>query len=473
MLLEAAHWDPAVVARTARRHKLPSEAAQRCERGVDPQLPPVAAERAARLLVEHGGGTIARRVARTSARARAAGAGRACPLDLPDRVGRRGLPARRRRAPAARRSAAASSSTRGPTGTARASPPRRPGGRTSPSPPTWSRRCCGWRATTRSRPCCRPRRPGAGSPRRSVAAAPSAGRWPSRATSRCCRSRSSGPRCWRRARAARRRPAPPHGAGGQPAGRRRAAAAHHAAARPARHPRAQPSAAASADLALYEIGQVVLPHREPVAAARPGRRPTGRRTPSSRRSTRRCRPSRCTSRVVLAGDRERRGWWGPGRPAGWADAVEAGPGRRPPRPASSCGSRRPRSAPWHPGRCAELLVGDWSSATPASCTRRCVEALGPARRAPARWSWTSTPCRCATTARRRGCRRYPPVLDRRRAGRGRARARRRRSTDGAARRRRRARWRTCACSTSTPASRSARATGRWPTRCASAPRTAR
>ena len=40
--------------------------------------------------------------------------------------------------------------------------------------------------------------------------------------------------------------------------------------------------------------------------------------------------------VVLAGEIEPAGWWGAGRPAGWADAVEAGPG----------GARRRR----HPGR---------------------------------------------------------------------------------------------------------------------------
>jgi phenylalanyl-tRNA synthetase beta chain len=56
LLVEAAHFDPITVARTARRHKLPSEAAKRFERGVDPELPPVAVARAVALLVEHGGG---------------------------------------------------------------------------------------------------------------------------------------------------------------------------------------------------------------------------------------------------------------------------------------------------------------------------------------------------------------------------------------------------------------------------------
>ncbi|NKY11172.1 phenylalanine--tRNA ligase subunit beta [Cellulomonas hominis] len=56
LLIEAAHFDPVTVARTARRHKLPSEAAKRFERGVDPRLPRVAVARVVELLVEHGGG---------------------------------------------------------------------------------------------------------------------------------------------------------------------------------------------------------------------------------------------------------------------------------------------------------------------------------------------------------------------------------------------------------------------------------
>ncbi|MQA24395.1 MAG: phenylalanine--tRNA ligase subunit beta, partial [Micromonosporaceae bacterium] len=56
VLFEAAHWDPIMVARTARRHKLSSEAGKRWERGVDPRLPLVALERAAALLTEWGGG---------------------------------------------------------------------------------------------------------------------------------------------------------------------------------------------------------------------------------------------------------------------------------------------------------------------------------------------------------------------------------------------------------------------------------
>ena len=57
VLVEAAHFDPVSIARTARRHKLPSEASKRFERGVDPRSPPVAAPRVADLLVELAGGT--------------------------------------------------------------------------------------------------------------------------------------------------------------------------------------------------------------------------------------------------------------------------------------------------------------------------------------------------------------------------------------------------------------------------------
>jgi phenylalanyl-tRNA synthetase beta chain len=58
VLLEAAHWEPTGVARTARRHRLPSEAAKRFERGVDPEMTVVALARAAALLAEYGGARV-------------------------------------------------------------------------------------------------------------------------------------------------------------------------------------------------------------------------------------------------------------------------------------------------------------------------------------------------------------------------------------------------------------------------------
>lgn len=56
ILLEGAHFDPITIARSARRHKLGSEASRRFERGVDTQLAPVAVQRAIDLLREFGGG---------------------------------------------------------------------------------------------------------------------------------------------------------------------------------------------------------------------------------------------------------------------------------------------------------------------------------------------------------------------------------------------------------------------------------
>ena len=58
ILFEAAHFDSVSIARSARRHKLHSESSKRFERGVDPALPAVAAQRAVELLVEYGGGTV-------------------------------------------------------------------------------------------------------------------------------------------------------------------------------------------------------------------------------------------------------------------------------------------------------------------------------------------------------------------------------------------------------------------------------
>lgn len=60
ILLEAAIFDPISIARTARRHKLPSEASRRFERGVDPEVSAIAAHRAAKLLEEFAGGKISK-----------------------------------------------------------------------------------------------------------------------------------------------------------------------------------------------------------------------------------------------------------------------------------------------------------------------------------------------------------------------------------------------------------------------------
>ncbi|WP_017793725.1 phenylalanine--tRNA ligase subunit beta [Leucobacter salsicius] len=57
ILIEAATFDPVSIARTSRRHKLPSEASKRFERGVDPLVAAAAAQRMVDLLVSLAGGT--------------------------------------------------------------------------------------------------------------------------------------------------------------------------------------------------------------------------------------------------------------------------------------------------------------------------------------------------------------------------------------------------------------------------------
>src|SRR6202034_512474 len=58
VLLEAAVWDPAGISRTQRRLHLPSEAARRYERAVDPAISVAALDRCATLLADIAGGAV-------------------------------------------------------------------------------------------------------------------------------------------------------------------------------------------------------------------------------------------------------------------------------------------------------------------------------------------------------------------------------------------------------------------------------
>ncbi len=58
IVIEAAHFDPVTVFRAGKRHKLASEAAKRFERGVDPTICAAAADRVAELLTTYGGGRV-------------------------------------------------------------------------------------------------------------------------------------------------------------------------------------------------------------------------------------------------------------------------------------------------------------------------------------------------------------------------------------------------------------------------------
>ncbi|WP_327685134.1 phenylalanine--tRNA ligase subunit beta [Streptomyces sp. NBC_00467] len=110
----------------------------------------------------------------------------------------------------------------------------------------------------------------------------------------------------------------------------------------------------SHDLALFETGLVFQAGRTPGVALRlpVDRRPTDEEI-AELDAVLPAQPRHAA--VVLAGAREQAGWWGKGRPAEWADAVEA---------ARSIAAearteltvRQGQYGPWHPGRCAELVV---------------------------------------------------------------------------------------------------------------------
>ncbi len=133
------------------------------------------------------------------------------------------------------------------------------------------------------------------------------------------------------------------------------------------------------DVALFESGLVFLPRAGGAEQApRPG--VEGRPTSAEVAALDAALPDQPRHvATVLAGARSRSGWWGDGDPAGWADAVESAQ-----RVAGAAGVtlrvRAAQRAPWHPGRCAELLVDDVSVGHAGELHPRVVAALGlPAR----------------------------------------------------------------------------------------------
>ena len=134
------------------------------------------------------------------------------------------------------------------------------------------------------------------------------------------------------------------------------------------------------DTALFETGQVFLPR-----PGSPGIAPilaTDRGPTEAELATLAAALPDQPPRVagVLAGNRELPGWWGPGRTAAWADAIEA---------ARSVGAvshlafdvRAAAEAPWHPGRCAALYVrgssgGEWLAGHAGELHPRVTAAYG-------------------------------------------------------------------------------------------------
>jgi phenylalanyl-tRNA synthetase beta chain len=136
----------------------------------------------------------------------------------------------------------------------------------------------------------------------------------------------------------------------------------------------------STDVALYETGLVVRPAGElpPVPRLPVDRRPTPEEVAAVEAGLP-DQPVRLAA--VLAGEREPAGWWGPARPAEWADAIELAR-----RVATTLDVelevRADEHPPWHPGRCAALLVAGEVVGHAGELHPRVVQALGlPARTA--------------------------------------------------------------------------------------------
>ncbi|HTW19015.1 MAG TPA: phenylalanine--tRNA ligase subunit beta [Mycobacteriales bacterium] len=110
------------------------------------------------------------------------------------------------------------------------------------------------------------------------------------------------------------------------------------------------------DIALFETGPVF---RRGADLGTPPALPAGRRPSDDELTAIDAALPEQPGRVaaVLTGARERTGWWGPGRAASWADAIAA-----PVLLGDALGIEvrvsADRHAPFHPGRCAALHVGE-------------------------------------------------------------------------------------------------------------------
>ena len=370
VLFEAAHWDPVMVARTARRHKLPSEAAKRWERGVDPRLPLVALQRAVELLSGHAGGEVDQRVGDIDTVADPSPV--TLPADLPARTAGVAYPPEQ---------VVALLAEIGGTVTV-------DGDRLTVTPPSWRpdltdpadlveevARLAGYDQIPSTLPVAPP---GSGLTtgqrrRRTVARALAEAGYvealcypfvgdaafdalglppddPRRETVRLANPISE------QEPGLRTSLLPPllatlrRNLGRMPGGSR--------------------------DLALYEIGLVFRPAAGNGAGAPPRMGVADRPPEPELAAAQRFVPEQPWHvAVVLAGDRDPAGWWGPGRPADWADAVDAArvvlaaAGL----PAGRVAVRGGGHQPWHPGRCAEVtvdgvVVGHAGELHPAVCT---------------------------------------------------------------------------------------------------------
>ncbi|HET6502741.1 MAG TPA: phenylalanine--tRNA ligase subunit beta [Amycolatopsis sp.] len=374
VLLEAAHWDPPSISRTARRHKLFSEAAKRFERFTDPRLCPAAVELAARLLRRYGDGSIL--PGRTDEGHVEPHAPVTMPIDLPDRVAgvryERGVTVRRLGQIGCKVSVGTSDE-----GAALV----------TVVPPSWRNdllqpadlveevlRLEGYDSIP------------------SVLPAAPAGAGLTDAQ----RRHRSVSRTLAEAGYVEVRPFPFLSAATWDAFGLAEDDVRRRTVRVQNPLEADKDQMASSllpglletlqrntsrgfrDLALFQLGQVVLPGSEPVPVPElgVGHRPSDEELATLEASV---PPQPVHVAVVLTGQRQRSGWWGQGEQANWADAVEA---------ARIVGAaagvelrvRAGNLPPWHPGRCAELLVGDWPVGHAGELHPKVIEALGLPRR---------------------------------------------------------------------------------------------
>jgi phenylalanyl-tRNA synthetase beta chain len=132
------------------------------------------------------------------------------------------------------------------------------------------------------------------------------------------------------------------------------------------------------DVALFEAGPVfrTRPEATPPPVLPPGVRPTAEQLAALDNALP-AQPNRLAG--VLTGARERPGWWGSGRAASWSDAIAAVETA-----ARAIGLEVVVSAdthaPFHPGRCAALHVGEALLGHAGELHPRVVQAFGlPAR----------------------------------------------------------------------------------------------
>jgi phenylalanyl-tRNA synthetase beta chain len=129
-----------------------------------------------------------------------------------------------------------------------------------------------------------------------------------------------------------------------------------------------------ADVALFETGLVYQP-RPGVSA--PPRLPVDRRpTDEELAALESALPDQPRHvAAVLIGAREAAGWWGAGRPANWADAIEAAR-----TVATACGAEltvdQAQYEPWHPGRCAVFSLDERIVGYAGELHPKVLEALG-------------------------------------------------------------------------------------------------